>query len=136
MIGLAMRAGKVAIGTDLVIRAMRERGKGAARLVLISNSASDSTKKKICFKCEFYKIPVMELVMDSSELGSLLGKLYAPAAIAITDDSFAKEIRRILTEISDSDQQYRDITTQRKEVSTQETGDNYASNTSENNSDI
>lgn len=136
MIGLAMRAGKVVIGTDLTVKSVRERGKGAARLVLISNNASDSTKNKIRFKCEFYRVPVMELVMDSSELGSLLGKLYAPAAVAITDDSFAKEIRRILTEISDSDQKYRDITTQRKEVSTQETGDNYASNASENNSDI
>ena len=136
MLGLAMRAGRVAIGTDAVINAIRVKGQRAARLVLISASASEATRNKIRYKCEFYKVRAEEATIESSELGEALGKLYAPAAIAITDDSFAGEILRILREISAGENEYSSFTTQRKEVSNSETGDNYAANASENNSNI
>ena len=38
--------------------------------------------------------------MDTAELGRLLGKLYAPAVIAITDERFADEIVRALDALS------------------------------------
>ena len=41
--------------------------------------------------------------MDGDELGRLLGKLYAPAVVAITDDRFAKEIKLALTSCGDSE---------------------------------
>ena len=34
--------------------------------------------------------------IDSSELGRLLGKLYAPATVAIIDDRFAEEISKAI----------------------------------------
>ncbi len=89
MLGFAMRAGKVIIGTDAVCLAMRV---GKPKLVLTSRDASDGTVKKIGYKCEYYKLPVMSLDIDGSELGRLLGKTYAPAVIAICDDGFAREI--------------------------------------------
>lgn len=96
MLGFAMRAGKVVIGTDPVCSAMSERAAKRARLVLISCTASQNTKDKILHKAEYYGVEAAVINIDSSELGRLLGKLYAPAVLAIIDDRFAEEIRLAL----------------------------------------
>ena len=93
MLGFAMRAGKVIIGTELVCSALAKDGVKRPRLVLVSKTASDPTKKKIFTKCEFYGVPATEINEDGESLGRLLGKLYAPAVIAIADDRFAEEIK-------------------------------------------
>ena len=69
MLGLAMRAGKVVIGTEQTIISLQ---KGKAKMVLVSGNASDGTKKKISSKCEFYKTRLEELSIDTDELGRLL----------------------------------------------------------------
>ena len=97
MLGFAMRAGRLIIGTELVCSAMAKGGKDAPRLVLVARGASDGTKKKLSTKAEFYGVDCFEINIDSDELGRLLGKLYAPATLAITDDGFAREIKLALT---------------------------------------
>jgi ribosomal protein L7Ae-like RNA K-turn-binding protein len=97
MLGFAMRAGRLIIGTELVCSAMAKDGKDKPKVVLLSNSASAGTKKKISTKAEFYGVDYFEINLDSDELGRLLGKLYAPATLAITDDGFAREIKLALT---------------------------------------
>ena len=52
MLGFAMRAGKVIIGTELVCSAMAKGGKDAPRLVLVARGASDGPKKKLSTKAE------------------------------------------------------------------------------------
>ncbi|MBO5315561.1 MAG: ribosomal L7Ae/L30e/S12e/Gadd45 family protein [Clostridia bacterium] len=94
MLGFAMRAGKVLIGTDRVISALPDRGEKAVRLVLIANDASEATKKKLAFKCEFYGKEIIVAPLSGEELGKLLGKLYVPAVAAITDDRFADELKK------------------------------------------
>lgn len=96
MLGFAMRAGKVVIGTESVCSAMARRGKDRPQLVLIAQTASEGTKKKLLTKAEFYGVDTLSIDIDSSELGRLLGKLYAPATVAIVDDRFAEEIRRAI----------------------------------------
>ena len=91
MLGFAMRAGKVLIGTELVCRTAAKT-KGTIKLVLIANNASEGTKKKITNKCEFYRLRTVQINLSTDELGALLGKTYSPAVIGITDDGFAKEI--------------------------------------------
>ncbi len=104
MLGFAMRAGKVIIGTESVCSAMAKRGKDRPQLVLISYTASEGTKEKILHKAEFYGVDALSINIDSSELGRLLGKLYAPATVAIVDSRFAEEIRCAIGEKdSDSD---------------------------------
>lgn len=95
MLGLARRAGKVIIGTELICRAMPKRGDGSIRLVIISDKASEATRKKLTVKSEFYGIEYIEVSIDTEELGRILGKTYAPAAVAVTDEGFARELRRI-----------------------------------------
>ena len=94
MLGFAMRAGKVVVGTESVCSAMARSGKDKPRLILIAQGVSEGTKKKLLTKSEFYHIDTVMIDIDSSELGRLLGKLYAPATVAIIDDRFAEEIRR------------------------------------------
>ena len=96
MLGFAMRAGRVIIGTNQVISAIPSKGKDQICLVLISADASEGTTKKLTFKCEFYQKTVKRIDIDSAELGRLLGKLYAPAVVAITDRRFADEILNAL----------------------------------------
>ena len=93
MLGLAMKAGKVVIGTEQVIAFLQKK---KLKLVLVSGNASDGTKKKIKFKCEFYKIPALELTTSTDELGRLLGKTYAPAVVGITDENFSNTITNLL----------------------------------------
>ncbi len=93
MLGFAMRAGKVVIGTESVCAAMARTGKYKPRLVLIAQGVSEGTTKKLLTKSDFYGIDTIKIDIDSSELGRLLGKLYAPATVAIVDDRFAEEIR-------------------------------------------
>ena len=94
MLGLAMRAGKVVIGTEQVCISMAKRGNAKPRLVLISREASEATKKKIFVKAEFYGIEAVEIDVGSEELGRLLGKTYGPAVVAVVDDGLADAIRK------------------------------------------
>ena len=95
MLGLAMKAGKVVIGTEQVVSFIQKK---KLSLVLLSSSASEGTKKKIRFKCEFYKIDAQELPVDTEQLGRLLGKTYTPAVVGITDEGFSRTIVKILGE--------------------------------------
>lgn len=98
MLGFAMRAGKLLIGTELICNGMAKRGASGIRLVVISSSASDNTKRKLMRKSEFYSIKAVLINMDTDELGALLGKSYAPAAVAVCDEGFAKEILKSVDE--------------------------------------
>ena len=96
MLGFAMRAGRVIIGTDLVCASMSKRGRAKPMLVLISHGASEATKKKVITKSDFYSIEALEIDVGGDKLGSLLGKTYAPLVLGITDEKFAEEIKRAL----------------------------------------
>lgn len=98
MLGFAMRAGKVIIGTELVCNGMKRRGNDRIRITLIASDASEATKKKLLTKSEFYGIEAKEINIDSAELGRLLGKTFGPATVAICDVGFAKEISKAITE--------------------------------------
>ena len=90
MLGFAMRAGKVTIGTDAVCTALGSKNK--PRIVLLASDVSDSTRKKIFTKCEFYKVKAVQISIGADELGDLLGKTYSPATVGITDEGFAEQI--------------------------------------------
>ncbi len=92
MLGFAMRAGKIIAGTDLVCKAMKG---GSVRLAVISSEASDSTKKKLVNKCEFYGVRFVMADIDTGELARIIGKSFAAAAVAVTDEGFAAEIIKL-----------------------------------------
>ncbi len=91
MLGFAMRAGKLLIGTEIVCKAMAH---GNIKLAVVSSFASDGTKKKLSTKCEFYNVKIVHIDISTDELGTLLGKSYAPAVIGVIDEGFAAEIEK------------------------------------------
>ena len=95
MLGFAMRAGKLVLGTELVCRAMPT---GRVLLTVISAGASEPTKKKLRTKSEFYSIPYVVVEIDTETLGAILGKSHATAAVAVTDSGFASEIIKAANE--------------------------------------
>lgn len=92
-LGLARRAGYLVSGTDAVIASMQSLKSTKAKLVLIASDASASTKEKIINKCYFYKIEYLD-VFTTIELGNAVG-LENPKVIAITDQGFANQIKKI-----------------------------------------
>ncbi|WCK52855.1 YlxQ family RNA-binding protein [Aneurinibacillus sp. Ricciae_BoGa-3] len=91
MLGLAMRARKIVTGEDIVVKAIRQ---GQVKLVILSNDASENTRKKVTDKCAYYKVPCIQ--HGSREvLGSALGK-GTRVVVGITDSGFAKKIRELI----------------------------------------
>lgn len=86
-LGMAMRAGKVITGDEIVFKAVRA---GKAKLVIIAGDASDNTKKKFSDKCKSYGVKRFE-VYDRESLGRAIGKADR-VVLAITDVQFAKMI--------------------------------------------
>lgn len=93
MLGLAMRAGKIVVGTEQICGAMARERQGRPCLVIISEGASEASKKKLSVKAEFYGIDVITVKMDMEELGRILGKTYTPAGVAVIDKGFARQIK-------------------------------------------
>ena len=91
MLGLAMRAGKLIIGTEMICRAMP---RVKPMLVVVSSAASEGTKKKLRTKCEFYNTDIIQIDLDTEALGHLLGKTYTPAAVAVIEPGIAEEINK------------------------------------------
>jgi ribosomal protein L7Ae-like RNA K-turn-binding protein len=86
-LGMAMRAGKVITGDEIVEKAIRA---GKAKLVIIASDASDNTKKKFSDKCNSYDVKLL-FTHDRERLGKAIGK-FDRVVIAVTDVQFSKLI--------------------------------------------
>ncbi|MRX70633.1 YlxQ family RNA-binding protein [Bacillus lacus] len=91
LLGLANRARKVVSGEELVIKEVRQ---SRAKLVILSEDASDNTAKKVTDKCHFYQVPLVK-VEDRYTLGQAIGK-DARVTVAIVDQGFAAKLRSLL----------------------------------------
>ena len=89
LIGLAMKAGKVAFGADNVEENITKR---KAKLIIISKESSERTKSKFVKLCEEYNIPI---IIDGKieELSKTIGK-NNKAVIGIKDINFANSIKK------------------------------------------
>ena len=85
LIGLATRAGKTASGEFSTEKAVKS---GKACLVIVSEEASDNTRKKFANMCTYYQVPICFLG-KKDELGHHMGKEMR-ASLAILDEGFAK----------------------------------------------
>ena len=87
MLGLAMRAGKLAVGEGKAEEAIRS---GKAFLLILSTDASDNTEKKFLNMANSHKLPVVRSC-DRDTLGKILGREFA-VIVAVTDLGFAKQL--------------------------------------------
>ncbi len=89
MIGMAMKAGKVASGEFATEKAVKS---GKAALVIVSKTASENTKKKFRNMCDYYKVPIC-FFGEKEELGHAIGKEFR-ASLAVLDSGLAKAIEK------------------------------------------
>ena len=93
MIGMAMKAGKIVSGEFATEKAVKT---GKAWMVIVSEAASENTKKMFRNMCTFYEVP-MYVYGTKEELGHSMGKEFR-ASLAVTDEGFAKSIEKRLNE--------------------------------------
>ena len=94
--GLARRAGKCAVGSDICVELIR---KNKAKLVIIAQDVSDNTVKNVVNSCSFHNVSYFHLPADKYKLGEKLGKKSGITSAAITDDSFLNICRKIYLEV-------------------------------------
>lgn len=86
---MAMKAGKVASGEFATEKAVKT---GKAALVIVSEAASENTKKKFRNMCDYYQVPIY-FFGEKEELGHAIGKEFR-ASLAVLDDGLAKAIEK------------------------------------------
>ena len=87
LIGLATKAGKTVSGEFSTERAVKS---GKACMVIVSEEASDNTKKKFANMCTYYQVPI-GFFGKKDELGHHMGKEMR-SSLAILDEGFAKAV--------------------------------------------
>ena len=85
------RAGALITGTDLVLNGIRNM---KVKMVLIDDSVSDNTFKKITDKCKFYNVSYIR-VATGIDLGLAIGNSNRKI-IGITDPKFVKALKEKL----------------------------------------
>jgi ribosomal protein L7Ae-like RNA K-turn-binding protein len=91
MLGLASKAGKLFSGEDVVRNAIRYN---KVKLLIISQDASENTKKRFVNAAEYYKVP-MKIWGDKEQLGSSIGKSNR-SVVGIGDENFTNSIVTLL----------------------------------------
>lgn len=89
MLGLATRARKIVTGETIFVALKKQQ----AKLVLISNEASENTKKKLMDKCQYYNIAFE--FFDENSLNLAIGE-FNKKAVAITDEGMSKKIKQYM----------------------------------------
>ena len=87
MIGLATRARKVVSGEFSTEKSVKS---GRSHMVIVSEEASDNTKKMFTNMCTHYKVPIY-LFGTKEELGHAMGQEFR-ASLSVEDAGFAKTL--------------------------------------------
>ena len=95
---VATKAGKTASGEFSTEKAVKT---GKASLVIVSEEASDNTKKMFSNMCTYYKVPLY-MLGEKEELGHAMGKEMR-ASLAILDEGLAKAVEKQMKLIGGSE---------------------------------
>lgn len=87
LIGLATRARKTVSGEFSTERSVKS---GKSQMVIVSEEASENTKKKFTNMCAYYKVPIY-LFGTKDELGHAMGQEFR-ASLSVEDAGFAKSM--------------------------------------------
>ena len=87
LLGLATKAGKIASGEFAAEKAVKS---GKAHLVIVSEEASDNTRKMFQNMCTYYKVPIY-FFGKKEELGHAMRKEMR-ASLALLDAGFSKAL--------------------------------------------
>ena len=87
MIGIAAKSGNVVSGEFSTEKAVKT---GSPFLVIVSEEASENTKKHFTDMTSFYEVPIY-FYGDKESLGRAIGKEFR-ASLAIVDENLAKAV--------------------------------------------
>ena len=87
MIGIAAKSGNVVSGEFSTEKAVKT---GSAFLVIVSEEASENTKKHFTDMTSFYEVPIY-FYGDKESLGRAIGKEFR-ASLAIVDENLANAV--------------------------------------------
>lgn len=87
LLGLATKAGKAVSGEFSTEKSVKD---GKAYLVIVSEEASDNTRKMFTNMCTYYEVPIY-FFGNKEELGHFMGK-GSRASLAILDEGFAMAV--------------------------------------------
>ena len=92
LLGLACRAGQIALGADIALQEIRA---GKAALALLDAGASEGTRKKLLDACTFRSVPVYTL--PENEISRACGRDGRMAA-AVRKGNLANRMQELLSE--------------------------------------
>lgn len=98
LLGLAYKSRNLVSGSLATEKAVKN---GKAETVIVSEDASDNTVKMFRNMCLFYEVPMFRYG-SKEELGHAMGKEMR-TSLAITDEGFAKSIRKHLEAVEQGD---------------------------------
>lgn len=93
MLGIAAKSGNVVSGEFSTEKAVKSH---QAKLVIVSEEASDNTKKEFSDMSVWHKVPLL-FYGTKEELGAAIGKQFR-ASLAITDENLARAVEKKITE--------------------------------------
>ena len=91
LIGLATRARKTSMGTDIVINCIQRK---EAKIVFIANDASEETIKKLQDKCNYYKVQSC-MLFNTLEINDAVGKNNIKV-VSVNDSGFYNNIKTLI----------------------------------------
>ena len=97
MLGIAAKSGNVVSGEFSTEKAVKS---GNAYLVIVSEEASENTRKMFTNMTDFYEVP-LRVFGTKEELGRCIGKQFR-ASLAITDENLANAVVSKLENITDN----------------------------------
>ena len=105
LLGLANKAGKLAIGDEAVWDVIRH---GSARLIIVAGDAASNTKRRFEVEPGEYHCKRVEITATKAELGGALGRATC-AVCALCDIGFTASFLRILTAQNPDDAELKDL---------------------------
>ena len=94
--GLAKRAGKCVLGTEMCVENIRNE---KAKLVVAASDLSDNTVKRLTDSCSFHNVELIFVSADKMLLGQKLGKKNGTSSAAILDEGFVNICHKIYNEV-------------------------------------
>ena len=115
LLGIALKAGKLTVGTEQVCDSVRRNGHAErfgdygpeetnkkskihkkCGCVITASDASANTVKRILNSCNYYNVNFYRGTVTSSELSDRLGKNGNISAVAVFDKGFVNAIQKLL----------------------------------------
>lgn len=100
LLGLARRAGKLAIGNDSVLESIEKK---EAKMIFAAGDLSVRTCKKIEAAAQEKEIPFLQTTISMDELGFAIGKRVG--ILSITEIGFANKIKQLCCDITQTHQE-------------------------------